>query len=738
MKRYVALLIAVSIFAHSALAADGNPLGKPGLVAKYRHERSQDIPGSVVETLTLALGSTETRNGTDYQWLRLQATKANGREFTVWILGETFPPVTLGAARRTTARYILREGDSEPLEFRHRFTGAAVLPVLGAWPYLFPSTMPIATSSYIRVGAGGEIFPRLTEGKSFPRLMLYLGHHYNLDSVEASETVPAVPDAKVVNLLPDVLIGPAHNTRQKDDTRRWDNSDYELVRLTEDDYREMIRAGVNCLAVDAEQAKWIERLDVFYWGIGGDDLEYPECLYRSNYLGPALFLDEPAVCTRDHVIRPRLAKESDFRKAITPQIVLEEFRDYFRKAKYERNPTALTKGLAARSDVALGHMEFLQENIFSWETMISSAIHQLAEGHAAPPSALVFEPPGRVGTRRTLPEMNMTYGCQIPVDDPKNLTSIIYGFLRGAARMTGKSWGVSIYGHVDRTDAFWFQTHAYDLGATLFFYWDTYKLACVPYGEYLALSRNLRAHVESHPRRDLKKLVQAAEVVILFPPGYNLGHVDMGRGNLWGVGELNLERVNRKGVKYRVVMGNFFTEIERCIRLGVGYDLLWDVDGLDLSGYREVVRIREDGKVEVEEGAKQTLHDAARAPARPAGAPPQLTVELSADRGKAPLRMTARARVREGSAAVFYTRGTDPRGVYRNTRVAWELYGPEEEDYRFLRREGSEARIHESGSETTVEVDFLIEQPGRYRLRAATVDIAGRTVVIWKVINVDG
>ena len=42
----------------------------------------------------------------------------------------------------------------------------------------------------------------------------------------------------------------------------------------------------------------------------------------------------------------------------------------------------------------------------------------------------------------------------------------------------------------------------------------------------------------------------------------------------------------------------FFTEIERCLRLGVAFDLLWDLDVLRLDGYREVVRVREDGRVE--------------------------------------------------------------------------------------------------------------------------------------------
>ena len=90
--------------------------------------------------------------------------------------------------------------------------------------------------------------------------------------------------------------------------------------------------------------------------------------------------------------------------------------------------------------------------------------------------------------------------------------------------------------------------------------------------------RNLSAHVESHPHRNLDALRKAAEMVILLPLGYNLGHVEMGRGNLWGVGELNLERRNREGVKYRTVMHNFFTEIERAIRLGIAFDLLWDLD----------------------------------------------------------------------------------------------------------------------------------------------------------------
>lgn len=697
------------------------PFGKPGLVATYRHDLGGAIPGSVVRTLTLALGPLEEENGRQFQWLRLQADKANGEQFGVWILTNRYPPVPVTAARGATARYILREGNTEPLEFRHEFSGEAVLPSLGAWNHLFPRASDSAPSDGL-----------------FAKKAHYLGKIYRLESLEDSKHISWPVDARVLKLLPDVLIGVPHNTRQKDETRRYDDSDYELIRLAQKDYDEMIEAGMNCLRVDKEQANWINRRDVFYWGIGGRDVSYPECLYRSNYLGPVLFMDEPAVCTRDHVVRPRLRQDQEYRKTIAPRAILEEFQRYFRKAKYQGSATALLRDLAARPDVDIGDMRFLQQNLYTWETMVGSALYQLGEGQNRPPSSMVFEPPGRLGTLRTLPEMNMAYCCQIPVDNPKNLIGIIYGFLRGAARLTDKGWGASVYGQVDRADAFWFLTHAYDLGARLFFFWDSHRLACVPYSECLALARNLRAHAEGHPYRDLKRLDQAAEVAILLPPGYNLGHVHMGRGNLWGLGELNLERVNPYGVTYRTVMGNFFTEIERCIRLGVAYDLFWDLEGYQFLGYREIVRVREDGKVEVVVAGKSVPHDGPRTlDRRPDGNPPQLIVELPAETGTAPLALTARAILTEGSSPIYYTLGADSRGVYRNVKVLWELYGPEEEDYRFLSGENREPHIHDEGTQTIVEMGFRISRPGKYRLRAATVDLAGRTATVWKDIAVE-
>ncbi len=692
------------------------PLGPPGLSATYEHPEKDRIPPSSVKAFELVFGTAEKVGARRLQWLGVHATKANGDEYRFWLLTKSYPPRSLAGAHRDIARYVLQEGGEEAVEFSHRYTGRAVLPCLGAWRHLIPRSL------------------RPPRGRTFPKEMAYLGHVYRLSRRGRGGDLRP-PRARVIKLLPDVLVGVPHNTKVRDDARRYDGSDYEYVRLAPTDFDEMIDAGMNCFRVDAEQAGWIRSRDVFYWGPGARDIKFPEELYRSNYLGPEIFLDEPAVCTRDHVIKPSLENDPALRRELTVEKVLGEFIAYFRKANRDGTPTHLIRGLRSREDLDLGDMWFLQQNVFSWETMVSTAAWQLGQERHGPPCAVVFEPPGRFGTMRTLPEMDMAYGCQIPVDDPKALASIIFGFLRGAARLTKKAWGVSIYGQVDRADAPWLLTHAYDLGAQFFFYWDSHQLACVPRREYLALSRILRGHVENHPLRDAEALRNAAEVLVLLPAGYNLGHVDMGRGNLWGLGELNLERPNSKGVKHRVVMGNFFTEIERLIRLGVAFDLAWDLPGLDLRGYREIVRIGEDGDVRVLSGGSERSLGGPRRPARPDGTPPRLELELSRETGRAPMDVVATAVVEPGSAAVYYSTGADSEGVYRNAVVMWELFGPGEEDYLFM-NPSCPCSIKKHRGGWNVKIRFRLSQPGAYRLRAATVDLAGRTAAAWKAITV--
>ena len=59
------------------------PIGKPGLMAKYHHEPEDDLPGSVVQNLSLTLGSVEKRGEIEYQWFCLHGTKINGESFSM-------------------------------------------------------------------------------------------------------------------------------------------------------------------------------------------------------------------------------------------------------------------------------------------------------------------------------------------------------------------------------------------------------------------------------------------------------------------------------------------------------------------------------------------------------------------------------------------------------------------------------------------------------------------------------
>jgi hypothetical protein len=156
---------------------------------------------------------------------------------------------------------------------------------------------------------------------------------------------------------------------------------------------------------------------------------------------------------------------------------------------------------------------------------------------------------------------------------------------------------------------------------------------------------------------------------------------------------------------------------------------------LKLTGYREMVRVREDCRVEVTAERVSSVREGARVPERPAGKPPELRVELSNGSGAQGRSFSARAHVTEGSAPVYYTHGADRRGVHQNMLVMWELYGPGEEDYRTIGGRIAPPRANDGGG-TTAEARFTVDRPGHYRLRAAAADLAGRSTMVWKEFQV--
>ena len=100
------------------------------------------------------------------------------------------------------------------------------MPGLGAWQYLFPKPADETAQNAL-----------------FPQIAKYLGHTYRLTDITDSDESAEPPNTHLLSLRPDVLIGPPSNTRQKDETRRYDMSDYELIPLTEADYDEKNDCG---------------------------------------------------------------------------------------------------------------------------------------------------------------------------------------------------------------------------------------------------------------------------------------------------------------------------------------------------------------------------------------------------------------------------------------------------------------------------------------------------------------
>jgi len=679
---------------------------------------TKTLPESVAANFELVLGGIEEKSGMLFQWLILNAEKGNGQKFAVSILCSRFPSRSVRKAQGEINRYVLSITGRKSLEFVDQNTRDVILPNTGAWKHLLPRS-------------------KNTENpfEAKEKILNYLGHEYKLVS-QKQAAVPLTPDnIMTIELTPDLLIGVPHNQKMKDETRRYDESDYEYMKLTKDNYSVMMAHGMNVFNVNEQQSEWIKTENVYYWGIGGEEIRYPDELYRSNYIGPSLFFDEPMVHTRDHSIRPGIRSDPDLRKSVTPEIFFEAFKEEYHKAKYSRS-TILLKELSERKDVDTGNMDFLQENLYTWETMPASALYQLSEGDHATPAAFVFETPGRFGASRILPELNMCFDCQIPPGNPNNLMAIITGFSRGAARLTDKTWGTSIYGQVMRSDTYWLLTNAYDKGATHFFFWDSYQLAAVPYSEYLSLSKNLREYAKNFPERNLKELKRAAEVAIVIPRGYNLGHVKMGIGNISGLPEMNREKNNNHGVKYGDVLNNFYIEIERCLRLGVEFDIFWDLDDLSLKDYREIVTIRDDGRIEIISNSISKLLPSARIPQRPEGKAPELSVTIDKNSEKNSLAVSATAMVTAGSAPIFYTLGADANGTYHNHYVLWELFGPMEEDYTDLWENRWAAKLAENGNTGSNTINFQLDKPGMYRLRVATTDLAGRSTVVWNEIIV--
>ncbi len=684
--------------------------GKPGDVGIYRYPSGDSVPSSLVTRLELRWGSKHSNT----QWSRLDAYKADGRCFRIWLLTRQSPVRTAGQEVFPIKRYLFQEGSEKPVEYQNQFTGDAILPSHGFWRHQLPKALDTAQSGFV-----------------FPKKVSFLGYAFDLESVGVEEPFQ-IPTAKLLRLPCDLEIGAKRDRRDRGELRRFDGEPVELIRYEPTDYPERIGHGQTTFNAPADQVRFVRRESVFYCGDDPLSMRYPECLFRSNYLGPSPdFLDEPAART-SFALQVALKEGRLPASELTISRVLKRFQAEFGKAKRASRTLQLPKLLASRPDVSLGRMNGALWDAWSWETLISSGAYQLCTAGKESPAAIVYE--GRGVVNRDLPLFNSSTGAQFPTADAQAWLDVVYGMLRGAARLSGKRWGISIYGQFERAEAYRALCYGYECGASFFLFWTGAREHHVPYEEQLALSRFIREYARQRPDRNVARLRKMAEVLILFPSGYTL----LSKEPMWWLPPLHYEKKNKHGLKYREILARVAAEMERCYREGICYDLAWDLEGFlgngsnalktpDQNGYREVVRVCEDGRVIVQKDLREEVFYEPRWPRRPEGKAPGLKISLSRKEGKAPMTLVAHAEVTEHQSPVHFTPAHNEEGVWRNTKVIWKLYGPGPDDF---------AHLSERHDAKTGLLPLELDKTGVYRLRASVVDRAGRSTVQWKRIIV--
>ena len=678
---YALLLAGLALLpaeADPAGAGAPDPLGPPGQRAEYVVRSLPEPPAQNVVRFTLTLGPIE---GT-HQWLRLSGLKQNGQVYHVWVLVDRSPlrPAHYAELDQWVVRYLFQERREPFVEYSHARTDATLLPEHRRWEVLFPRAS----------GEGSELFPQRLH---------YLGFDFDRIRLERG-AAPTVPLVDPIFLRPDLLIGTGRTYRDKDGGRLL-NGEYEFVPVTREDMEELIQAGFNHFWVTPEQYEWIRRRGVFAVHPGGADL-YPEMLYRSNLHGGHAYYDEPGHRARRH---------------ITPEDTPERMAQRVEECTLEGTPPLGSRPhrfhayLEKREDVDLGDL-VLTHPLPTWETVPSTTWYQMRAGARG----VIHE--GRYITCQDVPRLNAHYGCEI-LPWPENLLRYHYALLRGAARHFNADWGVAIYGQAERTIAPRAFTLAYDMGARYFWFWTSDRGHHVSYPEQLNLARHLTGYAAAHSRRSRSTLLHAAKVAVALPEGYTFEV----RGLLYNQVDHHLERTNEHGVTHRRVLHNAAVEMERCLRQGIDFDLVIADSSFTGEGYTEAIYCRLDGTLEIVHEFHTERRSEPRNPSRPRiQDSPRLTARAEVTEGR-PMPVQLTSEVAGGSPPWGFLQGTRPdTGERFFVPVVWEHYPPT-----------GPVQVW-SGP----EVALFLEQAGKHRFRAVTVDANGRVAEAWVTVNVPG
>jgi hypothetical protein len=497
-------------------------------------------------------------DGADCSWYQLTGTKVNRESFTIWFLADA-NPFYASPNNITFHQYILQEPNESPLEYIDERTGKAMLPLF----------------HFVR-----ELLPRAEEGTRKPLFEkgTYLGHPLILKKVLTPTAIRTPSGITQLRFRSDLIIGTSRNFRDDGKGRKSSKDNYNFVPFTRKNYDQMIDAGINYFTAKGEQVDWICRRPVFYDGYS-PGIAFPEELYRPNFLGLQMFIDEPA-CR----LAGKYPPGASLAKAV--EMIHEHIREKVNNAGY--------RNVLARNGIDLGSLKLTEPAVPIWETYVGTSYYQME----ANPVGLVQECRWRIDPNADsqqilmLQRINEEFDVDIPIT-PNNLFMWSYAQMRGPARALNTKWGMSIYGQAEPHLRFPSMKLAYDLGAEYVWFWTSDHGHHVLYTEQLALARQISNYARKHPRPDLDKLRKAATTAIVLPYGYTLP--TSWQLFTWGTHIYPLSRKNSFDLTYKEVLKPAIREIEHCLKNNISYDVVPAGKAFDPTGYKKVVWIKEDG-----------------------------------------------------------------------------------------------------------------------------------------------
>ena len=587
MKRF--LLFVAVMFVLASCVPQRTLQRLEGLWGRYRITDGQEpIPG--LTEVALSFPAVEQVDGEDAIWFQFEAFAGKERLFAVALLVPSVDFLYRCGPEVEVYRYLLfpGKGDGHPLEYVSSSTGEAVVPKLN----FFKNLMPHAQSVH------DPEMPLFSEGT-------YLGHP--LRRIEKGRGAKRLPseEARHLELDSEVLIGTSRSTRDDMSGRLygprsdWSDleKDYTYVPLSKEDYRQMIDAGMNIFRVPLDHLPWVIEEPVYFLVRSGYE-DMPELLYRSNFFGAVMYMDEPAI--RAMAFDGMLKDFKSPRKAASVVVELTRGRYQGAGGYGMRN---LDKQLR-KAGYDFGDIEILQPDYPVWETVPSAVWYEMEAGVSGWCLEGRYLPKWFAGLAKS------ELGVDFP-DDVESCIEFHHAFLTGAARRFDAKWGVAIYGQMDFEAAERVFPIAYEQGANYFWFWTSDHAHHVPFVEQLEHTRKLREYIKAHPRKaTAKERTAQAEVAIALPWGYLCDHYQMKHytsvdpgfdvGRMWWSTEMELTDDNGHGVKYKDVLGAAMQEAVKLLKADIRFDFIFLRRGEKVEGYEEVRSVQENSEVVVE------------------------------------------------------------------------------------------------------------------------------------------